>query len=228
LLLKDVQSAALKAPLFAADAVGIFKVITGVVVPVATVELTSIPVVPSVKAATEVTVPPEPAAVNVPPLSVKPLPTEITSGFPVKAELRPNNEFVAIVAIFVKATELFGIVVAFPTDVTSPVKLAFVVTFPAVKPDAVPVILVPTKAEGVPRLGVISVGEDAKTAEPEPVLSVNAVDKFAEENEPNEVAFPEDVTAPFKLALVTTVVFVPELVTIPVRFGIVASLPLSF
>lgn len=57
-MLKLVQSAALKAPLLAAEAVGIFSVMTGVVVPLATVELTSVPVVPSVKAATEVTVPP--------------------------------------------------------------------------------------------------------------------------------------------------------------------------
>ena len=55
--LKFVQSAELKAPLFVADAVGIFKVITGVVVPVATVLDTSVPVVPKVKAATDVTVP---------------------------------------------------------------------------------------------------------------------------------------------------------------------------
>lgn len=55
--LKVFQSAELKAPLLAAEAVGIFKVITGVVVPLATVELTSVPVVPNVKAATEVTVP---------------------------------------------------------------------------------------------------------------------------------------------------------------------------
>jgi hypothetical protein len=40
-----------------ADAVGTFSVITGVDVPVATIELRSVPVVPRVKAATEVTVP---------------------------------------------------------------------------------------------------------------------------------------------------------------------------
>jgi hypothetical protein len=57
LLLNVVQSAALNAPRFVADAVGTFKVITGVVVLFATVELRSVPVIPSVKAATEVTVP---------------------------------------------------------------------------------------------------------------------------------------------------------------------------
>ena len=51
------QSALDNAPLFEALAVGTFKVITGVVVLVATVELKSVPLVPSVKAATLVTVP---------------------------------------------------------------------------------------------------------------------------------------------------------------------------
>jgi hypothetical protein len=57
LLLKVVQSAALKTPRLAAEAVGTFKVMTGVVVPVATVLLRSVPDVPSVSAATLVTVP---------------------------------------------------------------------------------------------------------------------------------------------------------------------------
>jgi hypothetical protein len=51
------QSVLDKAPLLVAEAVGMFKVITGVVVPLATLELTSVPLVPIVKAATEVTVP---------------------------------------------------------------------------------------------------------------------------------------------------------------------------
>jgi len=45
-------------------------------------------------------------------------------------------------------------VVALPTDVTSPVKLALVVTLPAVRPAAVPVMFVPTRAVGVPSAGV--------------------------------------------------------------------------
>jgi hypothetical protein len=56
--LKVDQSAALKAPRFAAEAVGMFNVMTGVVVPVATVELTSVPVVPNDSAETLLTVPP--------------------------------------------------------------------------------------------------------------------------------------------------------------------------
>jgi len=54
---KFVKSEALKAPLLVALAVGTFKVITGVVVLLATVLVKSVPVVPKVKAETEVTVP---------------------------------------------------------------------------------------------------------------------------------------------------------------------------
>ena len=73
----------------------------------------------------------------------------------------------AITAAFVK-------VVALPTDVTSPVKFAFVVTVPAVKPAAVPVMLVPTKVLGVPRFGVVKIGLVANTAKPVPVSSAKA------------------------------------------------------
>ena len=61
--------------------------------------------------------------------------------------------------------------VAFPTEVMGPVRLALVVTFPAVNPDAVPVTLVITPEAGVPRAGVTRVGEVANTKAPEPVSS---------------------------------------------------------
>jgi hypothetical protein len=57
LLLNVVQSVEDRAPLLVADAVGTFNVITGVVVPFATVLDKSVPVVPKVRAATLVTVP---------------------------------------------------------------------------------------------------------------------------------------------------------------------------
>lgn len=60
--------------------------------------------------------------------------------------------------------------VALPTDVTAPVRLAFVVTLPAVSQAAVPVILVPTNALGVPSAGVTRVGEVARTTLPLPVV----------------------------------------------------------
>jgi hypothetical protein len=57
LLLNIVQSEELNTPRLEEDAVGIFNVITGVVVLSTTVEFTSVPVVPIVNAATDVTVP---------------------------------------------------------------------------------------------------------------------------------------------------------------------------
>lgn len=59
--------------------------------------------------------------------------------------------------------------------VTSVVAAAAVVALPAVKPAAVPVMFVPTKAVGVPKAGVTSVGLVANTAAPVPVSSVSAV-----------------------------------------------------
>ena len=73
---------------------------------------------------------------------------------------------------WIGSIEPAAIVVAFPTEVTSPVKLALVVTLPAVKPDAVPVILVPTNAVGVPKSGVVKVGLTARTGAPVPVAVV--------------------------------------------------------
>ena len=63
-----------------------------------------------------------------------------------------------------------------------------VVTLPAVKPDAVPVIFVPINAEGVPKAGVTSVGLVANTLAPLPVSSVKAAAKLAEEGVAKNVA----------------------------------------
>jgi hypothetical protein len=80
--------------------------------------------------------------------------------------------------------------VALPTEVTAPVKLALVVTLPAVRPEAVPVMFVPTKADGVPKAGVTNVGLVAKTKEPVPVSSVTAEIKLADDGVPKKVATP--------------------------------------
>jgi hypothetical protein len=80
--------------------------------------------------------------------------------------------------------------VAFPTLVTAPVKLALVVTEPAVRPAAVPVMFVPTNALGVPRAGVTSVGLVANTSDPVPVSSDTAVAKLAEDGVAKKVATP--------------------------------------
>jgi hypothetical protein len=69
--------------------------------------------------------------------------------------------------------------VALPTEVTAPVKLALVVTLPAVRPEAVPVMFVPTKADGVPKAGVTNVGEFDNTTEPVPVDEVTPVPPLA-------------------------------------------------
>jgi hypothetical protein len=80
--------------------------------------------------------------------------------------------------------------VALPTEVTAPVKFALVVTLPAVKPEAVPVMFVPTKAEGVPKAGVTKVGLVANTKEPVPVSSVTAEIRLALDGVPKNVATP--------------------------------------
>jgi hypothetical protein len=61
--------------------------------------------------------------------------------------------------------------VTFPVLVIGPVRFALVVTVPAVSPEAVPVILVPTRAEGVPSAGDTRVGLfESTTVEPIPVV----------------------------------------------------------
>ena len=54
----------------------------------------------------------------------------------------------------------------------------------------VPVMFVPTSVEGVPRFGVVSTGEVAKTSAPVPVSSVTAEIRFALEGVPRKVAIP--------------------------------------
>lgn len=90
------------------------------------------------------------------------------------------------------------------TVVNAPVLVVVAPTVPLILIDAVPVRLVTTPLEGVPNAGVTSVGEVAKTAEPEPVSSVSAPESWADVNDPKDVAFPTEVTAPVKLALVVT------------------------
>ncbi len=63
--------------------------------------------------------------------------------------------------------------VALPTEVTAPVRLALVVTLPAVRPAAVPVMFVPTRAEGVPSAGVTNVGDVDITTLPVPVMALD-------------------------------------------------------
>ena len=65
-------------------------------------------------------------------------------------------------------------VVALPVEVATLVAFVAVVAVaalpPILKPDAVPVMFVPTNVLGVPKLGVTSVGDVANTTLPEPVV----------------------------------------------------------
>ena len=97
----------------------------------------------------------------------------------------PADAFISALTITPAAIE-----VALPTEVTSPVKFAFVVTLPAVKPAAVPVTFVITPDAGVPRAGVTSVGLVANTAAPVPVSSVSAAARLALEGVARNVAMP--------------------------------------
>ena len=82
-----------------------------------------------------------------------------------------------------------------PTLDTSPVRFAFVVTLPAVNPDAVPVIFVPTNVDGVPKLGVTNIGDVDNTTLPVPVDEVTPVPPFATATVPEILlAFTVDAT----------------------------------
>lgn len=61
---------------------------------------------------------------------------------------------------------------------------------PIDKPAAVPVMFVPTKADGVPSAGVTRVGLVANTRAPEPVSSVTAAARLAEDGVARNVATP--------------------------------------
>ena len=68
------------------------------------------------------------------------------------------------------------------------------VTFPAVKPAAVPVIFVPIKKVGVSKAGVIRIGEVDKTTLPVPVEFVTPVPPFATATTPvNTFAVDEPI-----------------------------------
>lgn len=89
-MLKVVQSAELNAPRLAADAVGTFNVITGVVVPLATVDDKSVPDVPRVRAATLVTVPlpvPAPRFARAAAAVVAPVPPLATASVPPRVKV---------------------------------------------------------------------------------------------------------------------------------------------
>ncbi len=75
-----------------------------------------------------------------------------------------------------------------------------------------PVALVNVPLDGVPRAGVTRVGLVANTNEPDPVSSVTALARLAEEGVPHHVAIPEP----------TLVIPVPPLATgrVPVTLAV--------
>jgi hypothetical protein len=79
---------------------------------------------------------------------------------------------------------------AFPTEVTIPVRLALVVTLLAVKAVAVPVMFVPTNADGVPSAGVTRVGLFDSTTFVVPVEVVTPVPPLATARVPARVTAP--------------------------------------
>ena len=151
------QSVELNTPRLVAEAVGTFSVITGVVVPLTTDDERSVPVVPKVSAATEVTVPPPP---------------------PLAVELMVWFGQVPLMVTLLPATKE-GVAVPVPPDATAKIED---------KPPAVPVVFwfnvgnvqfVKLPDEGVPKAGVTSVGDVARTTAPVPVDVVPPVPPFA-------------------------------------------------
>lgn len=68
--------------------------------------------------------------------------------------------------------------------------VAFVAVPPILSPEAVPVMFVPTRADGVPNAGVTKVGLVANTKAPEPVSLVTAAAKLDDEGVAKKVATP--------------------------------------
>jgi hypothetical protein len=98
-----------------------------------------------------------------------------------------------------------------------------------------PVALVKVAADGVPRLGVTSVGLVERTTEPDPVLVVTPVPPFATARVPDIIIVPDDVTGPpvkfmpvvppETSTLVTVPVSGAEIVTVPAPFVILIPVP---
>lgn len=83
-----------------------------------------------------------------------------------------------------------------------------------------------TRADGVPSAGVTRVGEVANTAAPEPVLSVSAAARFADDGVPSQVEIPvPSPLTPVDIGRPVAFVSVPE-AGVP-RFGAINVGPLS-
>ena len=133
--LNVLQSVEDKAPLLEAEAVGTFKVITGVVVPVATVLVKSVPLVPKVKAATEVTVPTliEPPRLVLVPLIVIAEFVKLALPILLKVFVSPAIDLlvkVSVVFVPTKVVVAFGKVITLPAEETASIKVTALAALP--------------------------------------------------------------------------------------------------
>ena len=203
LLLKYDQSAELNTPRFDALAVGTFNVITGVVVPVATLELKSVPIVPNFNAATDVTVPTQlvlllnvfqSVEVNKPVHTAEAVeipnvifPEDVTGELPI---VTPGVEDVRPTLVTVPKQEVLLLKVFQSVDVSNPVHVAEAVEMliPSVP---LPVIGLPDKRTPVV---VVDVATDV-TVPVQLVLLLN-VFQSAAVNKPVQVAEAVDISMP--------------------------------
>jgi hypothetical protein len=133
------------------------------------------PVVPP-ETATEVTVPDPPVAAIV--IDPAPLVMDIF-----EPAVRVALERVLPVVLPIKSCPLVYVVCPVPPLATGKVPVTPV-------DNGRPVAFVSVTDCGVPRIGVTRVGEVEKTNEPDPVSSVTAAARFAEEGVPSQVATP--------------------------------------
>jgi hypothetical protein len=113
--------------------------------------------------------------------------------------LVPDKFATAVFANIALLIAPLAIEVTLPVLVTTPVKFALVLTvaaFPPIfKPLAVPVILGPTKVDGVPKAGLTSVGEVLMTTFPVPVIAFDTIFLLASVNTACEAVAVDKVGA---------------------------------
>jgi hypothetical protein len=101
------------------------------------------------------------------------------------------------------------------TEVVALFRALVTVDTPAVRLAAVPEALVATRAEGVPRAGVTSVGEVDRTTAPVPVEVVTPVPPLATARVPVIVIVPEPVIGPPEVVRPVVPPETPTEVTLP-------------
>lgn len=115
---------------------------------------------------------PEPVSSLITPLSCKDVVEANCARLPDVRASPPPGRLCHVAVVELVAMRAWPVVGAVAAEVLT-VVVAFLrpLAAPAVKPAAVPVMFVPTNADGVPRSGVMSTGDDANTSAPLPVSS---------------------------------------------------------